>query len=238
MQSTHESKVEGSSVTGTALASFSLFEALNLEERESLACCFKLKHYSRNQYVISSTHQDTDVFFILSGNIQACAFSENGRQIHFEELSAGMMFGELSAIDQRERSSECICLSETKVAVISRNDFMRIVSENDSVNRALLVRLATLVRTQLRKIYEFSSFSVAQRLRLELLRMASSADKTEGLIEFDSVPTHAEIASRISTHREAVTRELKLLETQNIITWKRGNYAIHDTSRLISEHLN
>ncbi len=233
MYSFKDSTNTGSAVTGTALSAFDLFKNLNLEDRETLAKSFTMRHYRKNQYVISSTKHDDDVHFILSGRVQACAFSENGRQIHYEELTAGMMFGELSAIDQCDRSNDCICIADSSIASIQSTEFMKNVAKYPSVNKALLLRLASLVRLQLRKVYEFSSFTVAQRVRLELIRMAASKINVNGLVKFDSVPTHAEIASRINTHREAVTRELKLLETENIITWKRGNYVIHDIARLV-----
>ena len=51
---------------------------------------------------------------------------------------------------------------------------------------------------------------------------------------FEKVPTHADIASRISTHREAVTRELKRLERIGLIDWKPGHYAVHDVSEFKS----
>lgn len=232
MHSFNDSSTNESTVTGTALSAFDLFKDLKLEDREILASSFTMKHYSKNQYVISSAETDTDVHFILSGHVQACAFSENGRQVHFEELTAGMMFGELSAIDQCNRSSDCICITDSSIAFLKRTDFIKIVNEYQIVNTALLLRLASMVRLHLRKVYEFSSFPVAQRVRLELIRMASSKRNVNGRIEFDTVPTHAEIAARINTHREAVTRELKFLEAKNIITWRRGNYIIHDTLKL------
>ena len=35
--------------------------------------------------------------------------------------------------------------------------------------------------------------------------------------EIDPSPTHAELASRVATHREAVTRELNALETRGVL---------------------
>ena len=51
-------------------------------------------------------------------------------------------------------------------------------------------------------------------------------------VKFEDVPTHADIASRISTHREAVTRELKNLEKLGVINWRPGNYVVHDITAL------
>ena len=45
-------------------------------------------------------------------------------------------------------------------------------------------------------------------------------------------PTHADIAARVSTHREAVTRELAVLEKGGILTRGRGSLEITDVARL------
>ena len=45
-------------------------------------------------------------------------------------------------------------------------------------------------------------------------------------------PTHADIASRISTHREAVTREYHNLSESGLIEQRRGKLVIHDIARL------
>jgi len=45
-------------------------------------------------------------------------------------------------------------------------------------------------------------------------------------------PTHVEIASRVSTHREAVTRELARLARIGIIERRRGTLLIKNVDRL------
>jgi DNA-binding MarR family transcriptional regulator len=45
-------------------------------------------------------------------------------------------------------------------------------------------------------------------------------------------PTHAEIAGRIGSHREAVTRQLSALERQGLILRRRGGIALLDAERL------
>ena len=45
-------------------------------------------------------------------------------------------------------------------------------------------------------------------------------------------PTHVEIASRVSTHREAVTRELNRLFRIGIIEQRGGTLLVKDVERL------
>ena len=64
------------------------------------------------------------------------------------------------------------------------------------------------------------------------MRLASEAKSNSSEIEISNVPTHLEIAARISTHREAVTREVNALELSGLITWKKNKHIIHDVAGL------
>jgi Crp-like helix-turn-helix domain len=64
----------------------------------------------------------------------------------------------------------------------------------------------------------------------ELLRLASLVEGKSARIV--PAPTHVEIASRVSTQREAVTRELNRLSRIGIIERRGGTLLVKDTDRL------
>lgn len=219
-------------VTGTVLGTFEIFRTLDMVTREKIADELELLKVDKGKFVISSSNSDTEVFFLISGRIRVSSLAQKNKQIHFEELLSGMMFGELSAIDGLPRSSDCISMEPCHLATISSEKFKRIMITHPRVQHAVLLRLAAMVRGNMQKVYEFSALSVPQRIQCELLRLASDATVDSPQIVLDTAPTHAEIASRVSTHREAVTRELKSLEQTGLITWKKNDYIIHDIARL------
>jgi len=45
-------------------------------------------------------------------------------------------------------------------------------------------------------------------------------------------PTHAELAARVSSHREAITRELNALARARLIERRRGAIVLLDAGRL------
>lgn len=230
------------------LSKFELFQALHDKHREKIASLFHRRTVLKGQYVISESQSSDEVYFLVSGVVHACAFSLNGKQVQFESLTPGMMFGELSALDGKERSSNCIAASNLTLLVLSSPAFLQLIDDYKPVRDVVIARLAFLIRLHMRKLYELSTFPVSQRVRFEILRIASkvadgyqlSADECEDKkmvvsdIALSSVPTHQEIASRIGTHREAVTRELKSLESAGAITWRPGKYIIHDITQLTS----
>jgi CRP-like cAMP-binding protein len=82
------------------------------------------------------------------------------------------------------------------------------------------------------QVFELSALNVQTRIHCELLRLAQKGEPCSGGIEVRPAPTHAELASRIGTHREAVTREMQALSKAKIIRHSRRNLMIIDLARL------
>ena len=219
--------------TGLLLQNFEIFKGLTSVECADVSKLTRIRTYRPGSYIISETQNHSDVFFIVSGKVRSCAISQHGKQIYYEDLHAGMMFGEFAAIDHRERSADCLAVIETVLVTVSGQSFLDIMDAHPKVKDAVLRRVVQVVRNQMQRVSEFAFFSVSQRVRLELIRLGTELGSTGGSIEFASVPTHAEIALRIGTHREAVTRELRSLHAKGFITWDRGKHIIHDVSALI-----
>jgi CRP/FNR family transcriptional regulator, cyclic AMP receptor protein len=96
-------------------------------------------------------------------------------------------------------------------------------ASSSSLSAATLRRLTRIIRSHQQRVVEFSTLPVRSRIHAELLRLARLSppgpDRTSAVVS--PAPTHAEIASRISTHREAVTRELNELARAKLVE-KRG----------------
>ena len=223
----------GPSGTGLLLQNFEIFRGLTPVECADVSKLTRIRTYEPGSYIISETQNHNDVFFIVSGKVRSCAISQHGKQVYYEDLHAGMMFGEFAAIDNSGRSADCQAVIETVLVTVSGQRFLDIMDAHPSVKDAVLYRIVKIVRNQMQRVSEFAFFSVNQRVRLELIRMAGELESAEDSIEFKSVPTHTEIALRIGTHREAVNRELRSLHTKGLITWDRGKHIIHDVSALI-----
>jgi CRP/FNR family transcriptional regulator, cyclic AMP receptor protein len=100
------------------------------------------------------------------------------------------------------------------------------------VAQAVMKGLVRNVRSLTKRVYEFSTLAVNNRIQAELLRLANLAPREGKGARLKPAPTHAEIASRVSTHREAVTRELNRLSRIGIIERQNGTLIVWDLVRL------
>ena len=82
------------------------------------------------------------------------------------------------------------------------------------------------------RIFEFSTLPVNSRVQAELLRLVRQAGARNGEPGSVILPTHAEIAERISTHREAVARELSRLSGIGLIERRGRALLVRDVGLL------
>ncbi len=70
------------------------------------------------------------------------------------------------------------------------------------------------------------------RIHAERLRLTRDHIRDDDTAVVAPAPTHSDIASRISMHREAVTRELNELARASLVKRRRGALEICDVPRL------
>ncbi len=215
------------------MSSFPAFlSRLSEADRAALAARWSAHGYRADELIISHGDTDRDVFFLLEGRARVTLFSEDGREIAYRDLLPGDVFGELAAIDGRERSASVVAIEPARAARLSAVAFRDLVQANPNLGWSLLQHLSGLLRRMTDRVFEFSTLVVRKRLILELLRRASDTAPTGRQASLTPAPTHFELAAQISTHREAVSREMSALAKKKLVE-KRGNrLELHDLAAL------
>ena len=218
--------------TADGLAGFELFRNLPSDATTALARRCQWRRYRANQFILGYRDDSREVFFVVRGQARVTFFSECGREVSFRDLPDGEMFGELSAIDGLPRSCTVVALTDTMIAVMSASLLWDLLREHESVNACILRRLTRLVRALSERVVELSTLTVQRRIQVELLRLARETAPGQKCAVVLPAPTHAEFASRVSTHREAVTRALGELARAGILEKRPGTLVIRDVEAL------
>jgi CRP/FNR family transcriptional regulator, cyclic AMP receptor protein len=189
------------------------------------------QRYAQGSIVLSYQDTSTDIFFILEGTVRAIIYAPDGKALLFTDIGESEIFGEIAAIDRGPRSASIEALRSTLVAIMSAPDFERIVREDGEVSVATLRLLTSRIRRLSERVYEFRAFAVQHRIHAELLRLAKAMGIAQGEAILSPAPTLADIADRVSTHREAVSRELSRLGSLCLISREGGALRIADVGR-------
>ena len=219
-------------VSGESLGSVQILSGLALAEREKVAKRLTGFRYQEGHQIVSHKDPSRDVFLIVSGTVRVTFYSLTGREVTFRDLGSGDSFGDISAIDGEARSATVVSLDDTFVASMAAPVFWGLLEQYPSVSKQVLTGLAFLVRRLSDRVVEFSTLGVNNRIHAELLRLARATPNEENHAKISPVPTHMDIANRVSTHREAVTRELARLSRAGLIERRKGTLLVPDVERL------
>ena len=221
-----------------ALRRVSLFAGLEDPELRALAEQCNWGNYRPGNLIIGQHDNSRDILFLVSGLARVNVYSASGKQVSFRDITPGAVVGELAAVDGKPRSADVEAVEECILLIMPLRIFRSAIADHPSFAEALLVHLVAQVRLLTERVFEFSTLAVRGRVRTELLRLAQDHQENDGdTVVLSPAPKHAEIAHRISTHREAVTRELSRLEDLGVIAREGRALRIKDlqTLRKLSE---
>src|SRR5215467_770879 len=197
-----------------------------------VATSCKWRQFGPGQQILAYQDPSTDVHFLAAGRARVIIYSREGKAVVFTDLKAGTMFGEIAAIDRGPRSASVEALENSSVASLTADQFENLLLREPGVALASLRQFASEVRRLSERVLEFSTLVVQNRIQAELLRLAGEAGERHGEAVLSPAPSLSDIADRISTHREAVSRELSRLTSVGLIRRQGGDLRITDIARL------
>ncbi len=174
-----------------------------------LATLGDLRRYRKGTIVIAEGDVGDTMFIILTGQVKAYSLDENDKQVTYGVFSAGEYFGEM-ALDGEARSSSVITVTATTCAVINRARLLGFIAMRPGFALQLLNKLIRRLRATTLNAKNLAFIDVYGRLTACLYELAQL--QPDGSQRVEERITHQEIASRIGSGREMVSRIMKDLE--------------------------
>ena len=194
-----------------------LFDSLDDEMSARYARRCSWRDYAENELVIDIDDESADVRFILSGSVRIIVRIAVGKDVILGEMGEGSFFGEISAIDNSPRSANVTTLTRSRICTMPQQVFIEILREAPDVTMKVLRMFAARVRSLNTRLAEHSFLQAKHRLYSELLRLSRPRAGKEGQRIISPPPTHRELAERIGSRREVVSRELSSLEKERLV---------------------
>src|SRR5882672_11345502 len=212
-----------------------LFRSLADDEAHRLDTQCFWRGYEAKQQILGHGEGGTDVFFVISGVVRALIRGIGGREVILGDIRAGEFFGELAAIDGRPRSASVVALTRATAARMPAPVFREAIHRHPDSCDQVLELIAARVRLLDKRVNEFNSLDIKHRVVAELLRLSrpDRADRSRAVVS--PPPLHTEIAARVLARREAVTRELNLLERTGVLERLREAFILTDVQAMLTQ---
>jgi CRP/FNR family transcriptional regulator len=191
------------------------------------------RHLARDEVLFITGEPARGLFVIVEGALRAVRDGVDGREqvIHVER--AGATIAEIPVFDDQPYPSTVIAEEATTVLFLDKQEVRRLCLEHPQIALSALRLLAGRLRKCAALVETLSLKEVDQRVARWLLMEARSSGSRgpEGL-EIQLRLTHQQIASRIGSVREVVSRALGRLQQQGFIKIQTRLILITDEAAL------
>lgn len=190
-----------------------IFQALPPDAQEALGRAMHHHRFERGELVAAAGEPVNSLTVVASGRLKLTQTSRSGREQVLRTLEAGEFYGELALFTDARYEGDLVAMEETEACLISREAVQAILRAHHDVALRLVAALAQRLAGAEQLIGDLGLRDVGQRLAAELLRL--SREGQGGSLRL-AVPW-AEMALRLGTTPESLSRRLKALAAQGLI---------------------
>lgn len=215
------------------IKSTALFGGLAERELRALAERAVERRLMPGEVLFIAGEEARGLYVVVSGSVRAFRESSEGREqvIHVER--AGATLAEVPVFDEGAYPSTVAAEEQTVVLFIDRRDVRRLCVEHPQIALAALKLLAGRLRRCAELVETLSLREVGQRLARFLLTEARGKGKPAGRgFELRLTYTNQQMAARVGSVREVVSRALARLQSEGLIELRGRQLIVPDEKAL------
>lgn len=181
-----------------------------LVELASRALCHL---YPKHNVLFYQGDPARSVYLVIDGQVRVGLTNEDGKEVSLKLLGPGGLAGLTAMLDGGTQPATASTVCESHLAQFDRRDLRKWYRGEAAAEKAMLLQLARNLRQAYQRVGEHALLSVKDRLFSALLEIAEKEgeQQAEGEDLIFVRPTHQELADRIGSSREVVSRVLKQL---------------------------
>jgi CRP/FNR family cyclic AMP-dependent transcriptional regulator len=199
--------------------------------RAALKSVAEIRHHSDGSAIIAQDDAEDQIYLILDGNVRVILLSESGQEIWLDTLEAGAVLGEMAVLIGANRTSGIVANTNVISATYSASDFMKLMTDHSVIGIALSRLLARRVFQTTQRMFALSALSVPGRVYAELLRTSEPVDSEKSRL-IEPTPSITDIAMRVNTTRETVSRTVSDLERRGLLKRAPRGFELVDPDQL------
>lgn len=200
-----------------------LFSGLPANDLDTIERHAVRKMYRRNTVLIERGDIGNSLYVVVSGTVKVYVSDALGKEIILNELSDGAYFGELALLGDVPRSASVATETDTTLLILTKPAFQQCLADYPAIAWNLIGALVERTRCLTDAVGDLALLDVYGRLTKLLNASAVSEDGRAVTPPY----THQDMADRVASSREMVTKILKDL--------KRGGYVSNQGKRLVIE---
>ena len=195
-----------------------LFDGISSSDMQEMEKITHMEEVKKRQPLYLPGDPSSSVYLLKKGRVKIANTAPSGKEVTFEILEPGEVFGELEVLEDAPRSTSAEALDDTLICVIPRKDFDQYLAMHPNVT----VKLTKLIGLRLRKIQSRVEDLVFRDVPARLAHLLVELGKTDGVTDKQGIRlkaklTHQEMANLIGCSRETVSATMGHFRDQGLI---------------------
>jgi CRP/FNR family transcriptional regulator, cyclic AMP receptor protein len=163
---------------------------------------------------------------VLRGSVKISSLSPDGKEIVFNNVHPGEIFGEIAMLDGEERTAIATAMEDCELLVLNRRDFMPLLEKHADICMILLRILCKRLRQTSEQVEDVLFRHLEARIAKALVHLAHSANRKDPPIDLHM--TQRDLAHNVGGSRESVNKHLQCLQRAGVIDLAKGSIVIRD----------
>lgn len=170
------------------------------------------RSYAAGATIYCQGDAPTEMFQVLSGGVGLYNYSVNGKEILTSHFLAGDCFGEMGLIDGQPRVSHARTVQATRVRVLPKSAFDRLLKQYPEFAQTLLLGMCQRLRYAYWQTVEGNGYaSLEERLALTLVRLAHSKGVMNSEDRSYLSMSQDELARLLGSSRQTINKTLQIM---------------------------
>lgn len=214
-----EKSLQRLKLDGSDIGNIPFFSLLTPEEIEQIEQLFKKRRYAKDEIVLFEEDASNFMYLVYSGKVRVVKQNEEGREQIITIHKKGDFFGEMSLLDGKTAPATIVAHEEAVIGMLSKNDFEQHLLNHETIRHNIIELLCHRLRDSWAVIKILGIDGAENRVVaiLERLQNLCGVEDDRGVIITVKL-THQQIADYASLTRETVSRVLKNLEKEGLIS--------------------
>ncbi len=176
------------------------------------------------QQIFGSGSQCENYLLVVKGRVNAQILSENGREVLLYQVCPGdsCVLTTSCLLSGEQYPAEAFAEQDVTAFVISSHAFHRCLEKSAFFREFVFRNFAARLSGVIGRLGEFVFEGIEKRLAKELLSTSADTIKL----------THQELANKLGSAREVISRQLKQFESKGWVELNRGTVSILDREAL------
>ena len=207
------------------LRSIPYFASLDEDALASIAAIAARRAYAPDEVIFLEGDPCAGLFIVQTGHVKIYTASPEGREQILTIIGPRDSFNDVAVFDGGPNPASAQAMEAVELLVIERPTMLNLFERYPKLAQAVVTVLAARARMLVRMVEDLSLHSVTGRLAKLLLDQALQGSEAVPL-------TRQQMAARLGTIREMVSRALRQLEDEGLVRREGHEIIITDRTAL------